>query len=94
MAVRAAEGLPAAGQQGAVQGQGPQPAGPGGQDVFPAGTKTGTAPAKPAPLGPTAQRLTRALSGTTGARGQGKDLCPPGASAARGRLRDQPDGAR
>src|SRR6266542_5881686 len=28
------EGLPASGQQGAVDGQGPQPADPGGQDVF------------------------------------------------------------
>jgi hypothetical protein len=37
----------------------------------------------------TAIRLTGALLGALGARAQGKDLCLSGASAARGRLRDQ-----
>ena len=52
MAVRAADGLPAAGQQGAVQGQGLQPAAAGAQDVFPAGTTNRTAPAEAGTVSP------------------------------------------
>ena len=51
--VRVAGASRRSGQQGAVQGRGPHlPAGPGGQDVFPAGPAR-AAPAKPAPSGPT-----------------------------------------
>jgi len=77
MAVRAAEGLPVAGQQGAVKGQGPQLAVPGGQDVFPAGTKAGTASAKPTPSTPRHNEPMPALSGTPVPAVKGKDLARP-----------------
>ena len=53
MAVRAAKGLPAVSQQGAVQGQGPhhRPS-RAGKMFSAAGAQIRTAPAKPAPLGP------------------------------------------
>ena len=74
------------GQQGAVQGRGPHlPAGPDGQDVFPAGPKQDSA----GEVGTIRPHATVTSCGTsTTARGPGKDLCPPGASEARGRLRE------
>lgn len=65
----------------------------GGQDVFLRGRPDQNSADEAGSTGPTAVQLTRALSGTPGARGEKISACL-GASEARGRLRDQPDGAR